>query len=256
MSETPKLTPEGPRARTCTPLPESFFNDGPYYVLTSASLGARGETPESVAAALGDGDPERVRELLTDGVCVPLFFPGDCAFDGAIVVAGDLSDREAEEWIGRIAWKLDIPCGKFLIVGGGGDEDDLAVAVSGEEPDPHYHYYQAFDVEPGRYLVEVYAFVSSMTVDFSFGQGEPLEEWFRATRPGAPTPAWLEMFTSQGSAGEMSDELVSYIVRLAPLAGEPAAMPELVDDVGWCGEFELRRPGRCPLGIPRSELLG
>jgi hypothetical protein len=247
-------SPSASGSRRCMPLPESFFCDGPYFVLTSSSLGGSGETPGSIAEVLGSGDPDSVRELLRKEACLPLFFPGDCAFDHAIVVAGALAAREEEEWIGRIAWKLNVPCGKLVIVCGGGDEAELAEALSGAPPDPNYHYYHAFDVEPGRYLVEVYAFVSSMTVDFAFDEGEPLEPWFRATRPGEPTPAWLESFTSQGYAGELADELVSYLVRFAPLTSEPVE-PDLVDDIGWCGEFEIRRPERCPLGISRSDLV-
>lgn len=57
------------------------------------------------------------------------------------------------------------------------------------------------------------------------------------------------------AAGELSDELVSYILRLLPLKTEPP-LPELVSEIGGCGEFEFRRPALCPLGISRAALLG
>lgn len=235
-------------------LREKFFCDGAYYVFTSSSLGGSGLTAEDVASDLGAGDEAKTSKLLKGGVCIPVFFPGDCAFDNAIVVIGDLTEQEENEWIGRITAKLDIPCGKLVVLCGGGEEDFMEAALSGEGFNGYKDYFQIIDVEPGKYLVEILAYVSSMTVDFYFEEGEPLDEWFHQTRPGADLPKWLQSFKSAGFIGELSDELVSYILRLSPLLTEPP-LPELVDEIGWCGEFEFRRPAICPLGIPRDSLL-
>jgi hypothetical protein len=222
-------------------------------VITSASLGGGALTPEELSEVLSRADKKRIAQLLKRGVCIPLFFPGDCAFDNAIVVVGDLTDREESEWIGRIRSKLSVPCGKLLITCGGGDDQELKAAMSGKGYPDYRDYFKQIAVPPGDYLAEVYAFVSSMTVDFYFEEGEPLEEWFRRTRPGQDLPLWLQYFNQGRAIGELGDDLVSYILRLSPLASEPE-LPRLVDEIGWCGEFDFRRPDLCPLGIPRSAL--
>ena len=73
--------PDDPNARRRVPLRARFFCDGPYYFITSASLGGGGLTPQEISDVLGEGDGRKVEELLRRGVGIPLFFPGDCAFD-------------------------------------------------------------------------------------------------------------------------------------------------------------------------------
>ncbi|MCI0490873.1 MAG: hypothetical protein L0229_30135 [Blastocatellia bacterium] len=246
--------PDDSKSRRCVALPERFFCDGPYYVITSASLGGGRLTPKELADILGQGDESDIEDLLKRGVCLLIFFPGDCALDRAIIVIGDLSEQEEAEWLGRISSKLSIPCGKLLIFCGGGDEGDIEGAISGEGLDGYDEYFASVSVPPREYLVEIYAYVSSMNVDFYFEDDEPLEEWFHRTRPGLEMPLWLKYFNQGRAIGELGDELVSYIIRLAPLVTEPP-VPRLVEEIGWCGEFEFRRPELCPLGIPRSTTL-
>ena len=246
--------PDNSKSRRCIPLRQNFFCDGAYYVLSSASLGGGGLTPKQLADILGQGDELGIAELLKRGVCVPMFFPGDCALDSAIIVLGDLTEQEEAEWIGCIRSKLSIPCGRLLIFCGGGDESDIEGAISGKGLSNYKDYFESISVPPGEYIVEIYAYVSSMSVDFYFEDDEPLEEWFHRTRPGVELPLWLEYFKAGRAIGELSDDLVSYIIRLAPLVTEPE-LPRLVDEIGWCGEFEFRRPALCPLGIPRAAIL-
>lgn len=241
-----------PASRRCIPLSQRFFCDGPYYVITSSSLGGSTLTPETIADSLASGDPARITPLLEDGICLPLSFQGDCAFDGAIVVIGDLTEQEEREWIGRIATQLKIPCGKLLILCGGGAAEDFEGAIEGSGIQGYDDYFEAIEIPPGDYLLEVYAYVSSMTVDFYFGEDDPLEEWFHRTRPGLALPKWLECFKTQGFIGSLSDELMTYLVRLAPLE-TALPLPALEAETGWCGDFELRRPEVCPLGILRSD---
>jgi hypothetical protein len=245
--------PDTSPPRRCIPLPSRFFCDGAYYVITSATLGGSGMTPEEIASALASGDSEAIEALVRQGVCLPLCFPGDCAFDRAIVVVGNLSEQEESEWIGRISSKLNVPCGKLMVVCGGGATEDFEGALSGKGYSGFTDYFDVVEVPPGEYLVEVYAFVSSMTVDFYFEDDEPLEEWFRRTRPGMELPKWLRYFNEGRAIGELGDELVSYILRLAPLEAEPPS-PARDPEIGWCGEFEFRRPELCPLGIERDSL--
>lgn len=218
-------------SRKAIPIAKEFFCDGHYYVLTSASLGGSGLTPEAVSHVLGQADEQAIEGLLRQGVCIPLFFDGDCALDGGTVfVLGDLTDQEEHDWIGRLSWKLNIPCGKFIILCGGSDEDELADAISGKPPEPNYQIFQVIDVAPAEYLVEVYAYLSSMTVQLSLEEyddkghlqeNKALGQWYQANRPGI--------------------DGISYIIRLVPLETEPP-LPKLVSEIGWCGEFEFRQP--------------
>jgi hypothetical protein len=59
---------------------KDFFCDGHCYLLTSASLGGSGLTPEQVQNILLEENKDKTGELLKKGVCLPICFPGDCAF--------------------------------------------------------------------------------------------------------------------------------------------------------------------------------
>lgn len=217
--------------RRCIPISKEFFCDGHYYVLTSASLGGSGFQPEELSNILGYPEEQEIEKLLRDGVCIPLFFDGDCALDShTLFVFGDLTEQEEHDWIGRLSAKLNIPCGKFVILCGGGDADELAYAISGKPPKQHYEIFQVIEVPPAEYLVEIYAYLPSMTVQQSLEEYDEnwnliehkaLEEWYQANRPG------------------IAD--IGYIIRLVPLETEPP-LPRLVPEIGWCGEFEFRQP--------------
>ena len=69
---------DGSAPRLAVALPERFFCDGPYYVITSACLGGN-VTAEALADTLRRGDQLGIEGLLGEGACLPLFFPGDCA---------------------------------------------------------------------------------------------------------------------------------------------------------------------------------
>jgi hypothetical protein len=205
---------------------KEFFCDGHCYVLTSQSLGGSGVTPAELSEILFEGDDEKTAELLKKGVCLPVCFDGDCALDGnTVFVLGDLSEQEERDWIARLAWKLNVPCGKMILCCGCSD-DDLEHAVSGAPPDEHYVFFQTIEVPPAEYLVEIYAYFSSQTVQVSltkydesgrYYEDAAQEAWYRENRPGV--------------------EGVGYVIRLKPLETEPV-MPALVQ--GWLGKFVFR----------------
>jgi|SRR5688500_8170759 len=205
---------------------KEFFCDGHCYVLTSASFGGSELSPAGLSGILFEADESKVVELLKKGVCFPVCFEGDCALDGnTIFVLGDLSEQEQRDWIARLAWKLNIPCGKLIFCCGCGD-DDLEHAVSDEPPEEHYVIFERIEVPPGEYLVEIYAYYSSQTVQVSldiydekgnYYEDEELDKWYQANRPGL--------------------EDVGYVIRLKPLENEPK-MPKLEE--GWFGKFEFR----------------
>jgi hypothetical protein len=242
--------------RQVVPFDERFFNDGAFYVLTSTSLGGSGLTPGEISGKLVSRQEEEIRDLMTRGVCLPIYFPGDCALDQSAVVIGELTEREQAEWLGRIRLRIDIPCGEFLVMGGALEEDFDVALQSFEAPDPHFVYFQKFRLDPGAWLVEVYAFLGSMTVNFAWedpsAHPEPIPEWWQRTRPGEPHPEWLESLREEDYVDGEAHGLLEYIVRLTP-ADESVPVPPQEEDMKWCWKFDMRRPDPCPRGLPRAE---
>lgn len=255
---------KGEDSRRLLPLREGFFCDGHEYVISSTSLGGSGLTPSALVEQLQVDDPERISDLLRRGICLPLTFDGDCALDSAKVVLGDLTPEESEEWIGRIQSRLEVPCGEVLLLGGGGFEEDWETAIAEfEAPDPAFVNFVKWKVEPGTYLVELYAFSGSMTFNVAWGEHpwgimrhaaetkQSLSQWWDTTRPGEPRPPWLECVLSEGDMGNLG--LLDYLLRLRPWQPEDEnlALPPLVPEINWCGVFEYRRSIPCPRGLPR-----
>ncbi|MDX2273031.1 MAG: hypothetical protein NW237_13935 [Cyanobacteriota bacterium] len=217
-------------SRQVIPIDPEFFCDGHYYVLTSLSLGGSHLTAEQLSEQLRGGDAQTIRILLQEGICLPLFFDGDCALDHATTfVVGDLDETEEQNWIGCLTSKLHIPCGKLLLLCGGGDPNELEEILSGKPPAPHYVIFQVIEVPPQTYRVDVYAYLSSMTVQQSLSyydqhfeeivDQERLDHYL-ANRPGIPG--------------------TDYIIQLRPCQGE-VPLPELVPELDWGGVFQFRR---------------
>ncbi|PZO41760.1 MAG: hypothetical protein DCF19_09415, partial [Pseudanabaena frigida] len=176
-----------------------------------------------ISTILGEGNESQIKELLRQGVCIPLFFEADCELDGnTLFVVGDLSEEEANAWVGKLVGKLNIPCGKLVLLCGGGDPDGFAHAMSGNLPDPNCEFFQIIEVPSGEYQVEIFAYLtSSIAQNYLEEQKENIQEWFRNNCSGT--------------------ESIGYIIHLIPLESEPT-LPKLVPEVGWCSEFEFREP--------------
>ncbi|MBI4851600.1 MAG: hypothetical protein HY819_07385 [Acidobacteria bacterium] len=253
------------QSRRCIPISNRFCCFGKYYVIASTSLAGSKLEPDQLAKILSLANPEDIRILLGKGICIPLVFQeGDYVMDNAIVILGDLTEEEEAEWIGRICGYLKIDCGKLLFVAGGGEPDDWKDALLGKFPDGEVYCFDVIDVSPGDYLVEIYAYVSSLTVadhftvayNYSEDRRE-MEKWFRNTRPDQPLPKWIEAYGNWNSL-TIQEELVDYIIRLSLLTSTPTfpQIPKLVPSINWCGKFDFRHPKLCPLGISRSKVLG
>jgi hypothetical protein len=159
-----------------------------------------------------------MQDLLRRGVCLPLFFDADCVLDGnTSFVVGPLDDAHERGWVLRLTGRLSIPCGKLVLLAGGGDGDELARAVSGKPPEPNYCIYQTIDVPPGDWRVDVLAYPGSTSLGLyhmDIEDDDELEAMYAHLPP--------------------VDE--GYVVHLTPLTGE-LPLPELVEDIGWPGVF-------------------
>ena len=245
-----------PITREVIAIEESFFNDGHWYLLTSNSLGGRGLDAQSLEAQLQSNTPQVILDLVKQGISLPLFFEGDCVLDNAIIVIGELTEQENNEWLGRIQGQLNITCGEFLITGGFLAED-LEVALNHDKaPNPNFNFFQKIKVPAGQYLVEIYAFLSSMSASFIWEKLENtqaiIDQWQQS---GVIMPKWLDEFINQEDCVNSNEfDLQDYIIRLTPLK-ETVALPELITEVNCFGKFAVRLPNTMPLGISRRQLL-
>lgn len=110
------------------------------------------------------GGAAEIKALLDQGICLPLFFDADCVLDRAtLFVVGELTAAESTQWIGQLTSKLAVPCGRLVLLAGGGDPEEFALAVSGNPPEEDYVIYQVIDVPPGQYRVDLHAYLSGFT---------------------------------------------------------------------------------------------
>jgi hypothetical protein len=224
-------------------------------VLASSSLGGSGLSAKLLGDYLQTEDPETMLDLVRRGICLPLYFDGDCALDSAVVVLGDLSPQEEAEWFLRVRGQLNIPCGEFLLMGGGMEEDFEVALPNASAPDPDFVFFQKFKVPPGQYVVEVYAFLNSMSGAIIWEKLPNREalaaQWLAG---GEKLPEWLEYLLEDKYYDPAQADLQDYLIRLTPLH-QAVAPPSLLPEVNWFGQFEVRMPARFPKGISRSQLL-
>lgn len=217
------------------PVDSRYMCDGHYAVLLSASLGGSDLQPAELADALGMADADVINDLLARGICLPIFFGGDCALDGkTLFVIGELDAEHQAAWLWRLTGTLNIPCGKLILLTGGGVPEDMERAVSLQPPNPDYCIHQIIDVPAGRYRVDVLAYARSTTAalmefdtDEWDGEGE-IEDRLEARYPQLPRVA------------------ERYVIHLRACA-ENLPLPALVEDINWPGLFERRA------GLPMHE---
>lgn len=239
--------------RKVTPIHESFFNDGHWYVLSSSSLGGSGLSADEIADKLQTEDEVVINDLLGKGACLPLYFGADCELDNVVFVEGGLNEVEEAEWIGRIRSKIEVPCGEIMLMGGGMPEDFEDALPNFEPPDPHYRYFQKLKVTPGVYLVEVYAYIGSYAVNeyWEDKKTDEFEKWWDESRPKLERAEWIEFFKEEEYVDGEDFELQEYIIRIVPLT-EEIPLPTLDQDTKWVGDFEMRKPRLCPQGLKSS----
>lgn len=210
------------------PIAPHFFCDGQGYVLTSSSLGGSMLTPKQIADLVLDGSAQEIAPLLTQGICLPVLFDSDCALDRqTLFVLGDLTPEQEQTWQARLTWKLEIPCGKLILLCSC-TADDLAHAISGQPPQEDFEIFQVIDVPPNSYLVEIYAYPSSATVLMTLSDADYAEYETTMLEP------------DYDDAGHLT--LVSYIIRLSPLKDELELPP--MDDHAWLSTFTFRERGQ------------
>src|SRR5688572_22892581 len=107
----------------------SIYNEATGFSIHPRGMG--GMTREE----LGEDLPRHVWE----GLVIPVSLEQDSCLRVRVVI-GDLTADEEGQWVGRIAWKLTIPCGTLAVEGG------LDPRVSDED-----RFVQFVEVPPGDY---------------------------------------------------------------------------------------------------------
>jgi hypothetical protein len=209
------------------PISRHFFCDGHGYVLTSASLGGSDLNPSQFSDLVLDGSADDIAPLLEQGICLPILFESDCALDQkTLFVIGQLMPQEEQDWCARLTWKLNIPCGKLILLCSCVAED-VAHAISGEPPQENFMIFQVIDVPPDFYEVNIYAYPGSPTFLETLDDDE--YERYEA-----------EMLTLDLDDYDNKGNLTSvgYITRLSPLMNKELDLPETND--AWLEKFTFR----------------
>ncbi len=207
------------------PISPYFFCDGDGYVLTSASLGGSALTPSQISDIVLNGSAQDIAPLLDQGICMPILFNGYCVLDRkTLFVIGDLTNQEQNDWCARLTWKLNIPCGKLILLCSCVAED-LSHAISGKPPRENFMIFQVIDVPPDFYEVNIYAYSSSPT----FMETLDDEEYERYQEK---LESDLDDYDNEGKLTS-----VGYIICLSPLNGE-LPLPEMTGS--WFEKFTFR----------------
>lgn len=219
------------------------------------------------------------KAAMEDGSFIPIELVQDDSIDVRVIVGGDLTSEEAEEWVDRLEWHLSVPDGRLLLSGG-------PCAVDGEDDAPEY--LAEIPVPPGDYHVDVYTYLTSPNGGLCLGKAgireSGLKRFYGKTRAGTPMPLWLHQYldieTEQDraraaaiatidAAAERSWRVgsvdgvvvppreeppanVDFVVHLTPLAARPVTeMPK--QKGGWFRPPHApRKPERFPMGLASS----
>jgi hypothetical protein len=188
------------------------------------------------------------------------------------VVLGDLNPQEAEEWVARVRWKLDLTCGAMIVSGIlDEDVDEFMSMPSATDLDEDGILQCYVEVPPAVYQVEIYSYAPG---DLSTGWGqiinsklfrptpgiqpESLRNYFQRTRQPEEISPWIayELATETNADIENISQLyeearqanyIDFMIRLTPVIEDNLPFPTINDDNSI--EWEFRKPAKCPLGI-------
>jgi len=252
---------DGPPAPPAAAGPESRFDVSIYNEATGflfTSEGQRAQAPDEG----GDDWNEGVRA----GLWLPVELVQDDSFNVRVVVNGELTQAEADEWVGKLTWKLQVPDGRLVVCGG-------SIFVMDEDDEYTMQFTHVHDVPPGEYQATVYVFAHSINGEhlMTMAAGrkpEPLGHYFRRTRPGEKFPPWLHNYCAMdpdvdpGHQKEWKNvkeiegvEMIDFLLHLTPPVAGSSKMPKLDQGFFEWGVFDARLPERCPRGVEAHDLI-
>lgn len=245
------------------------YNEATGLSITSKRIGGKG----------WDGGGKEWMKGVRDGDLIPIELVQDDPFIMRVVVGGELEPQEADEWVGRLDWKLRVPDGDLVVCGG---SEYIMEEFEDEEDAYMAEYLRHMKIPRGDYRASVYMFMGGVNgracIQAARGGDEPdpLGEWFRRSRPGENFPAWLhndcvldpdedpgheKEWKKAKKVEDPNENYVDFLLHLVPLeAGAKVTLPELSEEGGNAGWFstptQCRVPTRIPLGIPAKDAEG
>lgn len=231
-------------------------NESDGFVFAAGSLRGSGVSP-------GDAGWERA---LAARSLLPLVVESEDPASVRVVVGGDLTAEERDQWVGRVDGGLDLAGaaasgGQLALCGG------LAWVL--DAGDWAEEYARVLEVPAGRYRASLYCYASAPNGRACLeaaGSDEALGAWFRREHPGREFPGWLhdacvadpELDPGHEKQWRRAKErggprVIDFLLHLEPIDEMPP--PVAVADHGFA-EAQGRRPAVFPLGLPAEALEG
>ena len=226
-------------------------NESDAFIFTSESQRGRGLMP-------GEADWHAAVAACD---ILPVLVESEDPANVRVVVGGELSPAEQNEWVGRVAGGLRIPDGRLALCGGAAyviDKDDWTL-----------EYARVAEVPAGNYRVTVYSYASAPNGRLCLeqaGDAEPLGAWFRRTRPGQEMPAWLhnrcvndpdldpqDRARWKRASEKRGSRVIDFLLHLEP-ADHPAPPP--IGDHGFAEAADCRKPEQFPIGLAVDNVEG
>lgn len=177
------------------------FIDNQIAVISSASLGGSGLSSEEIADILSTEPQPQLKALIAAGVLMPIIVPDKHALSDLQIVLGDLPEQVEQEWVGRFASRLNVPCGQLLILSDGCCQEDWDNALLHKPAEEKF--YDFVEIPPGEYVAELFAFVNSGSAKDSFlPDSHEFANWFEESRPGMEMPPFVKFMCAYDKIDE------------------------------------------------------
>jgi predicted DNA-binding WGR domain protein len=239
------------------------YNEATGFLITSKRLAAKG----------WDSAGEEWEKAVCNGDLIPTELYQDDSFVIRVVVGGELSAQESDEWCGRLDWKLRVPDGNLVVCAG----SDYVMEDWEDEEGYIGDHVRHLKIPRGDYKASLYMYLPGVNGApcLRAAQGgdepDPFGEWFRRTRPNETFPEWLhneciadpsedpgheKEWKKAKKIEDPHEHYVAFLIHLTPSkTGDRVAMPELND--GWFSTpNQCRVPKKIPLRIPSQEPEG
>lgn len=187
-----------------------------------------GATAEQLRPQLAH--PVDRHRLLASGSCLPLRLEG--TLGETPIVVGALNRQEQQEWIGRIATRLEV------------GQQDVSIFAG-----PQLQPLAQLALPPGSYVAEILCYIGAPEVARHFAAVPPPAEWLH--HAATEQPAWITPYLRDGDFRQVPDR-VGYLLHFEALEVAPEPPPLNAD--GWCDRFSFRELKLVPQGLSRQAL--
>jgi len=188
-----------------------IYNEATGFVVTSRRMAGK---------TLDEGSAEW-KKAVGRGDMLPLTLVQDDSFVIRVVAGAPLSSQEAEEWVARVDWHLNIPDGKLCVTGG-----SVFTNEDYDEDDPYAEQFVGQALLPkGRYRAALYSHPYGVNGD----------------RDGNPPD---------------DRERVDFLLHLEPIGEVPKTGLSALPDDGWFSGAENRRTrSSTPAGLVAADVV-